>query len=185
MVATLTSVSFTPPAPQARVDSAFPRRCAVIDGLNVIRTRGKDSPQFELLVDVTLRLVRDGYDALVISDANTWYELRKYQGELVAGQYEAILRSLPNHFAESPAGIKADPLILAEANARDAFIVSCDHFKQYIRRYAWIQDRSRFLQVAALRRHYYLGECRCAIPSDIQPSLRELVARLTRLRHCA
>jgi Zc3h12a-like ribonuclease protein len=158
--------------------------CAIVDGLNIIRARGKERPQLSILLDVTLRLLRSGFDVLCISDANTRHELRRHEGFQVALAYESLVSGFRESFTECPARMQADPLILAEAEARNAVVVSNDLFRDPIfrRRFNWLDETSRFARVAVVRNHYHFLDARCPIRTDTHALIAELERRLGALR---
>jgi hypothetical protein len=166
--------------------SARPRSAAV-DGLNVMCARSWEQPEIAITLDIVLRLVREGYDVLCIFDANTPHHLEDYRGAQIRDLYHSLLRMFPEHFIQCPARVRADTLILAEANESNALIVSNDRFKEteYRRRYGWIErEQHRFTRIAVVRNHYYFGDLRCPIANQPWPLVRELQTLLPRRARC-
>ena len=145
---------------------AWPRDTYVVDGTNVIRgNEAIVSPGLQSLLAVMSALVSDA-DSLCIFDANTRYVLRDSQGPDAASIYLRLLREYPAFFAECTGGTRADDLILAEADARTATVVSNDRFRDYRMAYSWLTDPTRALRVNRIRDHVHIGGHRIAIPCD-------------------
>lgn len=159
------------------------RKCAILDGLNIIRLQGCEHPSLAILLEITLCLVRQGVDTLCICDANTRHELREHEGKAVADLYEQLLVDFPANFAESPAGCQADPFILEEATARDARIISNDIFRKYVQNFPWLMlrdGRARLLKIGRIRDCYYFDGVRRPIPTNTLALFHELALLLER-----
>jgi len=153
----------------------------ILDGLNIIRLQGCEHPSLAILLEIMLCLVRQGDDTLCICDANTRHELREHVGKAVADLYERLLADFPANFAESPAGQQADPIILEEATARGARIVSNDAYRWYAKQFPWLarpEGRTRLFKIGRIRDCYYFNGVRRPIPTNTLALFHELVLLL-------
>jgi hypothetical protein len=158
---------------------------AVVDGLNVILSHGKCFPDLRILLAVIRQLLRTGHDVLVITDAKARHCLREGQGSSAVEIYEGLLATFPNHFKQSQPGVKADPLILRQAETHNAIVVSCDRFQQdeYQSRFQWLRNPNRFLRVAAIRGHFYFNEQGYVLPQLLQTLAEDVSAMLRQMEH--
>jgi hypothetical protein len=147
----------------------------VVDGLNVIRLKGRQSPRLDFLLNVLLDVANRADDFFCIFDANTWYELNEWQGPQWADAYAKLCNDHPDHFIECTGGTPADTLILAESAVRDALIVSNDRYRDYANAYPWVKtDRSRFWRLNPVRDAIHIGDHRITLKSDPSALVQEL-----------
>ena len=114
-------------------------RRVFIDALNVAYWCGSP-PSLRLPLSLMIQLLASGEQPLLFFDASAPYQLRHEAG---------IYASLRQHAAcciEVPAGRSADGVMLRQANASGACIVSRDRYRDYRSRYRkLIDDPSRLM----------------------------------------
>ncbi len=114
----------------------------IIDGLNVIRVKGKDNPDLRVLLAVIGWLVDNQRDFLCFFDAATHFT---WAGESDKKTYERLLAS-DHHFIEVTGGMQADDVIVDEAKSHsDSVIISNDQFRQFNEGpsgdFEWLKDK--------------------------------------------
>ena len=115
------------------------QRLLLIDALNVAWWCGKP-PSLRLPITLMTQLLQQGHGARLYFDASARYAL-SHEADL----YAALMQH-PSHCIEVPSGRSADGVLLREARASGASLVSRDHFRDHRRRYRkLIDDPSRVL----------------------------------------
>ena len=105
------------PAIVGRSDHRF----AVMDGSNVAHAGAGDVARLANIIAVRDKLVRDGYEPLIVVDAALRHQIDDQRG------YEELVRQ--GTVKQAPAGTDADYFILAFAKELNAAIVSNDQFR--------------------------------------------------------
>jgi hypothetical protein len=102
-------------------------RPVFIDALNVAYWIG-DPPSLRVPIALIRHLLAAGHHAVLYFDASARYRLRD-EGAL----YEALLKD-SQHCVEVPSGKPADRVLLRDAAAKGACVVSRDKFRDHRRR---------------------------------------------------
>ncbi|HUP90956.1 MAG TPA: hypothetical protein VM074_01815 [Solimonas sp.] len=109
-----------------------------IDALNVAYWCGSP-PALRIPLGLMAALLAAGHRATLYFDASARYRLGN------VGVYELLLKH-SGHVIQAPSGRRADQLMLRDARASGALIVSRDHFRDHRRRYRkLIDDPARVL----------------------------------------
>ncbi len=110
-----------------------PPRSIFIDALNLSFWCG-NPPSLRLPLTALIHLQLRGYEVRLFFDASTVHRL--------ADEADLYRRLLPysDVFIEAPSGTTADRLLLRQARAREACILSRDHFRDHRKRYRKLID---------------------------------------------
>ena len=141
-------------------------RTILVDGTNVCFW-GRNGATASLAPILALARALDaaGADWQACFDASTRHHLAK-SGTGDETEYEALLRSRPDHFVEAPGGTCADEFLLSAASAEQtAVIISNDFYRDHEADYPFVKDKSRFIRGGVFRDQLcipHLG-IRCAL----------------------
>jgi hypothetical protein len=161
------------PQPVRCVEQPLPlARFVLIDGLNMIRLHG-GRPRLANLLTVVLHVARTAPDFGCVCDANTRYVLQDAQRFLDVEGYKYLLHNHRDFFVEVTGGTRADDVILAEADARSATVISNDRFQKYDARYPWTKDDSRILRVNNFRNHLHFSDRRFVVRDNLRALIDE------------
>jgi len=117
----------------SNVEIKYQRERILVDGSNVARSlEGKSIECLELM---RTKLMSLGKVPIIIVDANLRHLLSGDKRE----KLESMLKN--NVIFQSPAGIKADEVLLKISDEKGFRIVSNDQFKEYMNTYSWIDKR--------------------------------------------
>lgn len=103
-------------------------------------------PTLRLPLALTAQLLADGHTALMIFDASTRHRLPAEE----RAHYEQLLQET-GCAIEAPSGRSADGLLLKQARATGASIVSRDHYAEHRRRYRKLIDDTDRLHAGWVR----------------------------------
>ncbi len=123
----------------------------VLDGTNILLIYGRYAPKLEAVLTVATAAAWLGSDVICVFDANTPHLLADYQSPEHSDAYLKLLEHFDDTFVQVTGGTRADDVILPEAAARDALIVSNDRFWDYVDDYPFIASERRVLRVNAVR----------------------------------
>ena len=116
-----------------RIPSPSPSRTIIVDGNNVAYHLSHDNiPRVENILNAHRSLKAAGYVPVIIVSAALKHKIDK----------PGVLRDIDN-LLEAQRGTNDDLLIIREAQARNAEIVSNDRFLNWQDRYPWVLSRLR------------------------------------------
>lgn len=158
-------------------------RFVLCDGMNLLRLRGRDVPQLELVISILERVADRASDLLCIFDACASRRLRDQQSSHHADLFEHLLKQQSDFFIQVTGGTCADDVILAQAEHRDALIVSNDTFKQPGQRehYPWLNQEDRVIHANVVRQHIHIDGILLPVCSDLSEAVVRLEKRLSKL----
>jgi hypothetical protein len=154
-------------------------RFVLIDGLNIVRLHGA-SPKPSHLLTIVLHVARVAPDFACVFDANTRYVLQDSHRLADVQGYQYLLRRHGSFFVEVTGGTRADDVILAEADARSAIVVSNDRFQKYDARYPWTKSDTRILRVNNFRNYLHFSDRRFAVRDNLRALIDEFESLLYR-----
>jgi hypothetical protein len=105
----------------------------LVDALNVAFWCG-DPPSLRLPLALLAALRAEGYDAILVFDANAKYQLAN------DGEVYAQLSARADLCVEVPSGRRADDVMLRDARDTGGAIVTRDRFRDYRQRYRKLID---------------------------------------------
>ncbi len=121
----------------------------LIDGLNIARILGGNSPRLDFVLALTHYLVNHGEDFLCVFDASARPAFREFQGNYFAELSTTLIKEFPFRFTEVPSGNVADVAILDIASIFGNRVITNDQFRDHIEDHPWIEQErdQRFAQV--------------------------------------
>jgi hypothetical protein len=167
-----------PPTALSTVGGINPphRSAMLVDGLNTMFSNDLNV-HLETLVTVVLDIVQNGYSPIVVFDASTPWKIARHQGPSQVRAYKTLL-TYRDHFTQVN-GIEADEIILREAEARNAPIVSNDHFRDRAPRFPWLQVKGRLIRVNTVRDIVHVGAQRLRIDFQLDRAMSNLQKALS------
>jgi len=117
----------------------------LIDGSNVMSTRGKNHPNLNILLTLLLQIKKTKRDFHCFFDANAHHILRENAGKQAEEGCLGLLAKYPTHFTKAPARMRADELLLQQAHQTQKRIITNDLFIDYVRIYPWLENADGWL----------------------------------------
>jgi len=145
----------------------------VLDGLNLMYLRNP-KPKLTNLLTIVLHVAQNASDFSCVFDANTRHQLARAGRFDDANAYVDLLDNFDSFFIEVTGGTRADDVILAEADARSAIVVSNDRFRPYVEQYQWLKERNRLLHANPFREHVHFNGHSLPIRSKLQRAIKSL-----------
>lgn len=147
------------------------------DGLNIMWTNHYGL-RLEVLLTVAADVLANGFDLVVVSDANTRYRVAEWQGAAHAEAYVSLLKHT-NFFVETSGHTRADVLLLPLAVMQNGRIVSNDQFEKYEEFSALTGEPDRIIKVHAIRDIVFLGKQQLRIENGLEKAMNKLEAILS------
>jgi hypothetical protein len=109
----------------------------IIDGSNVAMSTKSSKGSIDYLIQALDWSKKSGYKPLIIIDESLFSHIDNKEGlkELVKKGIVKVAKS-----------VEADKLILKEAEEQKAFILTNDRFKEYQKKFPWLQNRKRLIR---------------------------------------